>query len=343
MVARNGVGPRAAVFAAMLSGCAWKLGPHRVTHGAATDVAMVRPSTDGDRWYVPVDSDTLGPMVWFVDTGYSYTTCDDSLVSGLALRTRGKVRSRGELGAVVNTKAQLPPLELGGHQVEGLVCMVRDLGRTSSISDPAEVPVAGVLGIDVLRRFRVVFDAELGVVRLLDPDGVEPLPRKGDAVVRMRRQNLFGMRVVVPVEVAGEMARPLLDTGASRTYVDGARLDLDPSFVVEGVEVRGSGAQNSSLRTLTYFKLDHVTLAGQLTGPVTLIDRDRGAFTPGLLGLDILGQYSIELDFGRRRARLALTPFAELPLWSEWYGRSGRLPAGRLLDAEDSDEDPRGR
>lgn len=318
----------------LLVGCAYRLGSPEVSWGDMEPVSVVQPSTDARRWYVPLESDALGPHVFFVDTGYSYTTCDDDFADKLGLRTRGRVKVRGELGHVAVTKARLPPLAMGGHQVEGLVCQVRDLDATSSIRDPREVPVAGVLGSDVLRRFHLVFDPERGSIELHDPTITADLPDDGDGIVRLRRE-LVGTRPRIPLVVEGEVVWPVVDTGASETYLDAERLGLTPDWQQENVTIRGTGGTGSDLRTLSYYDVQ-VSLAGYSVGEVTITGRSRGPMTPGLVGLDVLRHFRQEYDFDARRARFTPVAPSDLPSWHAWRrAPQPRLDAIQIATSED--------
>ena len=228
----------------LLAGCGYKLGPPSITYGQAEPLVLVQPSTDTRRWYVPVTSQTLGPQIFFVDTGYGYSACDDDLVEGLGLETKGTVRVRGELGVIKAGKARLPDLQLGGHTLSGITCQVRDLGNTSSIRDPREVPVAGVLGMDVFRQFRTTISPEEGQIHLRDPRQGERLDDADDAVVRLRRER-FGQRARVPLTLGDQTTWPLLDTGSTATWIDGQRLGLEISRHRDGVAFRGTGQTQS--------------------------------------------------------------------------------------------------
>lgn len=328
---RGASGGRLHLALILLLGCAYRLGAPDVTWGEVEPLPLVRPSTDGRRWYVPLDSERLGPHLLFVDTGYSFTTCDDDLIDALGLPTRGRVRVRGELGHAVGTKARLPPMVLGGHLVEGVVCQVRDLNETSSIRDPREVPIAGVLGMDVLRRFRLVFDPEKGLVELYDPNTTGRLPPRGEGIIRVRRER-FGTRARVPLVVSGETTWPVIDTGASETYLDAARLGLQPDWEQADVTVRGTGSSGSVQRTLTYYSA-LVDIAGHDLGTVTVTGRRRSPLTPGLVGLDVLANFRQEYDFIAKRALFTPVTAPPLPTWKQWRDApKPRLEGGRLLD-----------
>ena len=188
-----------------------------MSYRGVTELPLVHVGGDPYRLYVEVPQ--LGASLWFVDTGYATTTCDTQWVDGQGLeRRRVLAWSQGEHGMLRLEKAVLPSFELGGHRIEGLRCAVRDLQATSSIQDPR---IAGVLGTNLLRRFTVVLDMEEGVLRLHDPR--ELRVEEGD---RMRLELGTG-RARVRLEIGGETSWPILDTGATGTYLPAERLGLD--------------------------------------------------------------------------------------------------------------------
>jgi hypothetical protein len=304
---------------ALLAGCAHALGPPDVAYGPAGTLPIVHPSNDVDRWYVPVETGAFGERLWFLDTGYSYTTCDDDFVAELGLELHGHVIVHGEAGDIDAQKARLPPFELGGHRVEGLVCLVRDLDSTSSIDDPQEVAVAGVIGSDVLREFRVRIDPAAAELVLLDPKELPPLRKDDPDVVPLHREYKVGLRVLAPVEIEGKPVRPVLDTGASGTHVDGARLGLEATHHQQNVAIRASGANGEVVRDLAFYRVSEVTLAGHAVGPVVLTDRPRPPWVPGLLGLDVLSRFEHEYDFRKGLARFTpIRAVASIPSYTEW-------------------------
>jgi hypothetical protein len=224
-------------------------------------------------------------------------------------------------------------MELGGHRIEALVCQVRDLGSTSSLDDPDEVPIAGVIGMDVLRRFRVVFDPRMGSMHLLDPRAVDPLPPAGPGIAPLRRAGLRGLRARVRVDVGDAHVWQVLDTGATNTYVDGARIGLVPSYAMDNVTVRGTGAGGHEVRRLLSYEVDAVEVGGQPAGSATLIDRDRRWWEPGLLGLDLLSRFHQDYDFAHDRVRFRPTHPQPLPQFSAFWPPPAEVPLpSRMLD-----------
>ena len=72
----------------------------QVDFGEPSALPIVHPSNDRERWYVVADLGEPGEHVFFFDTGYGTTTCDDDFVASLGLTPRGQVRVRGEAGTV---------------------------------------------------------------------------------------------------------------------------------------------------------------------------------------------------------------------------------------------------
>lgn len=223
----------------LMSACA-HLGPYPspgVSYGPPVELPLVQVAEDTQRLYVVVQTGSLGEQLWFFDTGYSHTTCDAQALAALGVDARPTLtRTRGELGSVRLERASLPDFALGGHQVQGLRCAVRDLPATSSIPSGEGYRVVGVLGANLLRQFTVEVDPGAGVLRL-HPPGSVPL----EDPFRLRREHLTGPRLRVPLTLDGERTWPVLDYGASGTYLDADRLGLPLAEERTGAW-RGTGA-----------------------------------------------------------------------------------------------------
>lgn len=301
-----------AVLAPLLGAC-HRLPPYptpRVIYGAAPiELPLVQLPEDTARLYVLVETGSMGEQLWFFDTGYSHTTCDAAALEAAGVPTRKTLsRTRGELGTVRLEAATLPDLELGGHTVRAPRCAVRDLPGTSSIPDGPGYTVTGVLGTNVLRRFVVEVDPAAGVLRLHEPGSVtltEPF--------RLRREGVFGPRLMAPVSLDAAETWLILDYGAAGTYLDAERLGLPLTREQPGVW-RGTGSSNTSTRTLQIHHVESVWFASVQTSPIDVIHRDRGAFTPGLLGMDVLGELHLFIDYPHREASATAVEPKELPV-----------------------------
>jgi len=271
----------------------------------AVALPIVQLPRDPKRLYVRVDDPALGERLFFVDTAFSRTTCDDGLAEDLGLEVQRTLRkSRGELGSVDLGRIVLPDFVLGGHVIPALACAVRDLDSTSSVASTPEQPIAGVLGANLLARFVVVIDPVARTMSLLDPaeHGVED----GPGVVRLRREHRVGPRIRLPITVDGRTRWPLLDTGATRTHLDARRLDIPLVAERQGI-ARASGSTNQEPTTFRIHEIGALELAGTTQGPLRIIDRRRAACAPGLLGQDVLGDLVLTIDTKHRRLKVEPT------------------------------------
>jgi hypothetical protein len=285
----------------------------RVSYGPIAELPLVHVSTDTSRWYTPVAT-PAGTEVLFIDTGYSRSACDDDLLPLLGLTPHGRAHIRGEVGWITASKGTLGELDLGGHRLTHLRCEVRDLGATSSILDPVEVPVAGVLGIDVLKRFLVEIDPENAVLRLSDPRGTTLRHEPG--AIRLRREAGIGPRRELPVFLDGKRIWGVLDTGADRTYVRGQAADLEAAEVRQGVVVRGTGVDGATTRTLVYYSVGDVKVGDVALGGQELIGRPRPWWSDGLVGIDVIGHLHGWYDLRRPTAVLHQAGQALIPMFS---------------------------
>jgi hypothetical protein len=276
--------------------------PRPVYTAAPVSLPLVEVPGDSKRLYVRVDDPNLGVRLFFVDTAFSRTTCDDGLAADLGLEIETTLRrSRGELGTVKLGRIVLPDFELGGHSIPSLACAVRDLDSTSSVASTAEQPVAGVLGANLLGRFVVVIDPVARTMTLLDPaeHGLED----GPGVVRLRREHGVGPRIRLPLTVDGRQTWPLLDTGATRTHLDARRLDIPLVAERQGV-ARASGATNQEPTVFRIHEVQQLDVAGHTMGPLRIIDRRRARCAPGLAGQDVLGGFVLTIDTQHRRVKV---------------------------------------
>lgn len=301
----------------LLNGCAYKQGLADVSYGELEPIPMVRLPKDRDRWYIVAETETWGQRVFFLDTGYGRTTCDDDWVKELGLETRGKKTIHGESGKTAATKTILPPFSFGGHTIERLVCTVRDLNTTSSIEDQAGIPIAGVIGMDVLRRFRTVIKPQEAQLLLSNPANHEKITDG----IKLKREWGLGIRPTIRAQINNKTRWMILDTGASITLANGKCLNLPESSKLSSGAIKGSGKKKKRSKKLDRYRIQELGIAGIPKGEGILYDRRRGPFYMGLLGLNILGDYAHEYDWKHGRARFTPIEKSALPIF-----RPGSLP-----------------
>ena len=241
----------------------------------------------------------------------------------LGLTPFGRVLIRGEAGTVPARKARLPPMKIGGHTVDNVVCHVRDLAKTSSIKDPPEIGVAGVLGMDVFREFQLHIDPGGPSLTFAAPHATT---ENGDVV---RLKALGRRRVQVALEVEDTRMWALVDTGAGKTYLQGARAGLQPT-ATNDVTIRGTGKQGAAQARVDVYEVPAVALGKQVFSSLAVYDRYRPWWRRGprnILGLNLLKQVAQTYDFQGRRLHLAPTKPAPIPRWESSEAPRIQLPA----------------
>ena len=300
----------ALLFLLLFTGCAYKQGLAKVVYQDTVPIELFHIKRDKVRWYIRVPTQTFGDRIFFLDTGYGNTTCDDDFIAELGLETRGRIKIYGESGHTIATKAILPPFTLGGHQIERLVCTVRDLNTTSSIRDPKGFAIAGVLGMDALRVFRTHFKPQEARVILTNPNSAPKIEHG----LKLRREWGFGLRPTIRTQINNKKRWLILDTGASITLANGRTLDLDEDQRLSSAVVTGSGS-GQKVRSVQRYEVKQLGLVGLEPKPGILYDRRRGPFLLGLLGLNVLGEYDQEYDWTTGRARFTPIDATPLPIY----------------------------
>lgn len=163
---------RAALLAVLL---ACDVGaPSRVrapADSAAGELPFRLAGPGGAALLVAVHIDGRGPYQLVLDTGATLTCLDQSLVAELGLaQARGSVGIGAGIGGSGRLRLyRVDSLRVGGARLEDLSVCSLDLSHIAAL----DRDVKGLLGLNVLRNFRVTIDFERNVVRLEAPgDGV---------------------------------------------------------------------------------------------------------------------------------------------------------------------------
>lgn len=162
---------RAAGLAVLLVAAACDVGaPARVrapADSAAGEVPITFARPNEAAILVPVHVDGRGPYLLVLDTGATLTCVDEGLAKELDLPTRrGSVGLGAGLGVTGRVRlVRIDSLRVGGARAADLTACVVDLSNLRAV-DPQ---VRGLLGLNVLRAFRVTLDFRRDVVRLERP------------------------------------------------------------------------------------------------------------------------------------------------------------------------------
>lgn len=248
-----------------------------------------------------------GPFVFVIDTGAGATAVSDTLAAQLELPAREPVLVHGITTATRTESVAVDRLLLSGLGFRDLHCPVLPA---------ANLGADGLLGLDVLGRFRLGFDvvrrsASLSIrgVRILmggaDMTTGTRLPRGGLRSVRGR----FGQLILTQVAVEGVPTAAFIDSGAqysigntalqqsvaARRNEGGRLARAVPLYGVTGQSLSADLARVSDLR-----------FGASRLGPTPLLFADLHCFqtleladSPALLiGADLLGRFRhVVLDF----------------------------------------------
>ena len=291
---------------------------------AAEPVASVPYRVDYTGWFtIEVSVNGEGPYDFIIDTGATQSLVFQNLADEMTFPPTG-----GPDQTVLGLAAAgaFPPyfigeLEVGAARFDKLISVI--------LPDwPVEDRPQGVIGLDFLRNYVVVFDAEAGLIHFYSPDD-PPTTIERWKRVKMEADN-FGLEINYLYTMEGRLnsrrVRFLLDLGASGTLVNRAAV---ASVIKSGIAitVRPSGgdarlritdalqkSETAQAVTIQRFQLGRTYWYrhrfGIQNAPIfTELGVQNKPF--GLFGADLIRDYSFALDFGNERF---------------WLGPKGRAP-----------------
>lgn len=247
-----------------------------------------------------------GPFTFVIDTGAGVTSIADTVAAQLALRPLASMRVHGITGATVTHGVAIDRLLLSGLGFRNLHCPV--FARDQLGAD-------GLIGLDVLGRFRLTFDVMRRSANL-NLRGVSlVMGSEAGLVSRIRRDGLrtvrgrFGQMILTQVQADGQPTAAFVDSGAQysignlalRRAVAARRTDnrrlarAVPLYGVTGQTLIAGLARVNDLR-----------LGPSRLGSTPLLFADLHCFEtlelagrPALLiGADLLGRFrEVTLDF----------------------------------------------
>jgi clan AA aspartic protease (TIGR02281 family) len=248
-----------------------------------------------------------GPFTFVIDTGAGSTAVADTVAAQLALPAREPLLVHGITGAARTASVEVDRLQLGGIGFRRLRCPV--ISREQLGAD-------GLLGLDVLGRFRLSFNIEQQAVGLSSP-GLR-LVMGGERMStgsRIRRAGIhsvrgrFGQLILTQTVVEGQPTAAFIDSGAQYSIGNNALRRAVAAQRPEGlglsrpVQLYGVTGQTLSADLA---RVDHIRLGRSRLGTTPLLFADLHCFEtleladrPALLiGADLLGRFrEVTLDF----------------------------------------------
>ncbi len=289
-------------------------GPRQVT------LPLYRVGATGSKLYVETKLSDGKPRFLLLDTGAAVSVIHREVADELGLEVKALPRRiYGLAGSVPWHQAKLPEVRLGRLHVGPLAVAV---GVQGTPTQAGGVPVAGILGNDVLQHFQVVVDYSTATLTLAAPDTLDP--PAGATSMDFDGQHL---RTGVTLQVGeGSSARPErvlleLDTGADGVLLFGESVGSFADSATEGLEpIYGIGAvddlpSSNFLRSTRRLPIAATEFAG------VVVEREirarwldglggsplSGGGTGGLLGHDVFDGNRLFLDYHAARVGMELS------------------------------------
>ncbi len=240
------------------------------------------------------------PLV--LDTGATYTTVTTTLATELGVQPilpagRALDGTGQPFAIAVGKLAGVELAEVGLGDMPVLV-VADDRLLLRDLSGGTELSAEGVVGQDVLLRFRVTFDPGRGSVLCELPRGLA----ESESVPCVRHEG----RLLAPVRCEGQTLWLVIDTGASHSSLTEQGLAVLPGGARRVVEsyakLRGPGGTAVAVRAVTGLAL---VVGGMRFAAVDLpvLSRGPSGIFPvhGVLGADLLLRCRVTIDSQRLR------------------------------------------
>ena len=272
--------------------------PAEVTHDPSlTDIQLTR------NLFTRVSADVMingqGPFSFVIDTGSVSTAIADTVARQLALPPRAPLIVHGIASAAVTPSVGVDRLNLRGLRKRALQCPV--FSREQMGAD-------GLIGLDVLDRFRLSFDTQRRAATLarvgmrISTGGVDTLgsrlPRNTVRSVRGR----FGQLIMTNLQISGQTVSAFVDSGAQYSIGNQALRRVIETRRSSGLHSTKSvsvfGVTGQSIQA-DVARVDDLRIGHHRLGPATLLFADLYCFDtlalsgrPALLiGADLLGRF----------------------------------------------------
>jgi predicted aspartyl protease len=153
----------------LLAACE-RMAPERVefpADSAAGEIAFELAGPGGAALLIPVYINGAGPYQFVLDTGATVTCVDDELASALTLpEVRGVIGTAAGVGGQGGLRlVSVDSLRIGAVRAHELQACVVDLEHLGGMG----LELDGLIGLNVLREFRVTLDFERNIVTLAEP------------------------------------------------------------------------------------------------------------------------------------------------------------------------------
>jgi predicted aspartyl protease len=270
-----------------------------------------------NRIYVDLAAEGSAPFVLLLDTG----AAESVLTPMMARKLRVSVR-----------RAKSTPYRRATRLGRDLQFSIDDRRSDTGSRTGWEY---GLLGGEFLDDYVIEVDSPGRRVRFLDPERYE-VPEGADApdegVIAFE---LAGTRITVPIELRGRSFPVMLDTGAPPGAILSGKLARAAGIEVESLPAFGEGGTTVGPIELRLLETDAFRFAGVDFGTLPLLVAPRGWYniagaTDSALGMDLLRQFVMRIDYPRRRLWLRRSGDRRVTLYGADYAAAKE--AGAFLE-----------
>ncbi len=250
-----------------------------------------------------------------LDTGAQTTTVTPELVASLDLRPdpgMSALRVSGMGGNAYSQVVALDSLRLGGVTYRKIDVFAASLGK---VGRQTELPVAGLVGEDLLSRYEVGFDIGHRAVSLYSARGCASVKPPWSAPVAIPLRLSENNHLLFPVELDGQPMTAMLDSGSASDMVlerGAARLHLGVEALAADrvLPMQGVGERLVQARLHRFASL---LVAGEQLRDVQMLVLD--AVLPGvdlILGMPFLRERQVFIS--HETGQMFVRPVRALPL-----------------------------
>jgi predicted aspartyl protease len=281
---------------------------------AVPPTVLTAEEDNADRMSVPVMVNDQGPFQFVIDTGADRTVLSSELAAKLKLKpvdvaTMHTMNGVDEVRTVLVQKIAVSTATATNVKAPALAA--RHLGAD------------GLLGIDTLRKQRVVMDFRVPSMAVYD-SAKTPEPRDDQDTIVVLARSRLGQLIMVDADINGRKIYVVVDTGAQNSVGNSAlrKLVTRGSGKIRSVPIQLVGVTGQSTPA-DYTHLRSVRIGGFTLNNAPVAFADAHPFKkfglankPAmLLGMDILRLFDrVSVDFANRKIKFVLPDEAQLRL-----------------------------
>ena len=278
----------------------------------STQTEDIRFKNDREnRMTVPVKLSGVGPYQFLVDTGADRTAVSRDIVRRLKLASAGGVQLHSITGVTSVGTARINNVQLTRTPEQSI---------DAAVLESNNMGADGILGVDLLRSQRVVFDFDKQTMSIVPAGTPDFSEEPGTIVVRARRKN--GRLIVTDADANGEPLTVVLDTGSQvsvgnqalrRRLLGNNLVDLDNTVELESVTGSKITGDYMIVRELTIGGIGLTNLAIVFTDAHTFKQLGLERRPALLLGMNAIRAFKkVSIDFANRKFRVVLPERTEL-------------------------------